>query len=235
VARTLQVGLLPGGQAPNLAGGYVAGRDEAVRSAGRARDVDDMRAAPGEDVSCAVALVNTRHMSAGTEVDLLADAATAGRWLAKRGLLPGEAAPADPDDDANPIAERLRVLREAVRTLFAARFDGGPPPAADLALVNATLADAPLIPFLIWDGAGPRRGERPAGADPLALALARVASDALAVLTESGGSRPELAPCAAHGCIRWFLRTHAARQWCSNRCGDRVRAARHYARRRAQP
>ena len=35
VARTLQVGLLPGGQAPDLAGGYVAGRDEAVRSAAR--------------------------------------------------------------------------------------------------------------------------------------------------------------------------------------------------------
>jgi predicted RNA-binding Zn ribbon-like protein len=198
------------------------------------RHVDDMQAAPGEDVSCAVALVNTRQMRAGAEVDLLADAAMAGQWLTKRGLLPGAALPGDPVDDADAMAERLRVLREALRTLFAARFDGGQPSAADLALVNATLANAPLIPSLTWDGAGPRRGERPAGADPLAVALARVASDALAVLTASDGARPELARCAAHGCIRWFLRTHAARQWCSNRCGDRVRAARHYARRRTE-
>jgi len=34
-------------------------------------------------------------------------------------------------------------------------------------------------------------------------------------------------------CQRFFLRTHARRQWCSTRCGDRVRAARAYARKRA--
>ncbi|MGA9832915.1 MAG: CGNR zinc finger domain-containing protein [Trebonia sp.] len=50
------------------------------------------------------------------------------------------------------------------------------------------------------------------------------------MLTDPAG--PEPAPCGAHGCVRWFLRTHAARQWCSDRCGDRVRAARHYARHR---
>jgi predicted RNA-binding Zn ribbon-like protein len=154
--------------------------------------------------------------------------AVAGRWLTERGLLP-----AGPDADADAGYGRLRGLREAVRGLFAARFDGGRPSAADLAVVNAALLAAPLIPLLYWDEDGPRCGERLAGTDPVAVALARVASDALAVLTAPDG--PELAPCAAHGCIRWFLRTHAARQWCSNRCGDRVRAARHYARRRPAP
>jgi len=208
------------------------------------RDMDNMPAAPGEDVSCAVALVNTRRMSAGSEVDVLADPVTSGQWLTERGLLAGRPGPAGPDaaPDAGPdggtdgapdcTAARLRALREAVRALFAARFDGRQPGPADLALVNAALLAAPLIALLAWDEAGPRRGERPAGADPLAVALARIANDALAVLTAPDG--PELAPCAAHGCIRWFLRTHAARQWCSNRCGDRVRAARHYARLRTQ-
>ncbi|WP_420708502.1 CGNR zinc finger domain-containing protein [Streptomyces sp. ERV7] len=27
------------------------------------------------------------------------------------------------------------------------------------------------------------------------------------------------------------MRSHAARRWCSDRCGNRVRAARHYAER----
>jgi predicted RNA-binding Zn ribbon-like protein len=58
--------------------------------------------------------------------------------------------------------------------------------------------------------------------------MARLAADAMALVT--GPEAESLAPCLAHGCTRWFVRTHAARQWCSNRCGDRVRAARHYAR-----
>jgi predicted RNA-binding Zn ribbon-like protein len=167
-------------------------------------------------------------MRAGAEVDMLSDAAAASRWLRERGLLPDEARLDEPDAGAT----RLRALREAVRALFAASSDGGQPPPANLAEVNAALLRAPLIPVLAWDEAGPRRGQGVADADPVDVALARVASDALAVLTAPDG--PELAPCAAHGCIRWFLRTHAARQWCSNRCGDRVRAARHYARRRTE-
>ncbi|MFH7335295.1 CGNR zinc finger domain-containing protein [Streptomyces sp. KHY 26] len=38
--------------------------------------------------------------------------------------------------------------------------------------------------------------------------------------------------CAAHGCERFFLRSHGARRWCTTRCGNRVRAARAYAARR---
>lgn len=197
-------------------------------------NMEDVQAAPGEDVSAAVALVNTRHMRGGAEIDVLSDAGAARRWLTDRGLLPrsGSSRPAD-GIDATDMG--LVALREAVRALFAANFAGDQPRPADVARVNAALARAPLIPMLAWDDAGPRRGEQlaGAGADPVAVALARIASDAVAVLTTADGPQP--APCAAHGCIRWFLRTHAARQWCSNRCGDRVRAARHYARRRTQP
>jgi len=179
--------------------------------------------APGEEISSALALVNTRLMRGGQQADLIADPATAGGWLAGRGLIPAGAAVTGAD------AVRLRELRELVRTLFAARAEGRVPAVGDVGVLNAALAAAPPVPALAWDESGTRRAEgTPPQAGMVTVALARLAGDALDLLTASGD--PEPAPCGAHGCIRWFLRTHAARQWCSTRCGDRVRAARHYAR-----
>jgi predicted RNA-binding Zn ribbon-like protein len=180
--------------------------------------------APGEDTSSALALVNTRLIVAGQPADLIRDAASAGDWLAERGLLPRGAALRDAD------AARLGAFRETTRALFSARAEGRAPAPDDVSLFNAVLAAAPLAPALAWDDGGPRRDEQLLGpvAEPAGVALARLAGDALGLLTRAGGPSP--APCGAHGCIRWFLRTHAARQWCSDRCGDRVRAARHYVR-----
>ena len=179
---------------------------------------------PGEDASCALALVNTRHLRSGRPTDLLADPARAAEWLAERGLLPRGTALSDLG------TRRLVVLREAVRGLFAARAGQRAPAAGDVASLNAALAAAPVVPALTWDEAGPQQNEQMLAADPFPAAIAQFARDALRVLTDPAGPQP--APCGAHGCIRWFLRTHAARQWCSDRCGDRVRAARHYARHR---
>ena len=179
----------------------------------------------GEDASSAVALVNTRYLQSGQPADLLADPARAAEWLAERGLLSRGTALPDPD------TARLVALREAVRGLFAAKAEQRVPAVDDVTLLNAALAAAPVVPALTWDEAGPHRREHALpGAGPCTVAIARLARDALRVLTDPAG--PEPAPCGAHGCVRWFLRTHAARQWCSDRCGDRVRAARHYARHR---
>jgi predicted RNA-binding Zn ribbon-like protein len=178
---------------------------------------------PGEDVSCALALVNTSHMRSGQPADLLAGPAQAAGWLAGRGLLPRGTPLSDPD------TARLAALREAIRGLFSARAGQRAPAAGDVATLNAALAAAAVTPALTWDEAGPHQTEQaPAAAGAFPAAIARLARDALRVLTDPAG--PEPAPCGAHGCVRWFLRTHAARQWCSDRCGDRVRAARHYAR-----
>jgi predicted RNA-binding Zn ribbon-like protein len=182
--------------------------------------------APGEELSAALALVNTRLLAGAEPADLIAAAPRAGAWLTGRGLLPAGAGVGDGD------AARLRALREVIRTLFAARAGGDVPAADVVAVFNQALASTPVVAVLNWDGAAPRRDQAPAAAapDPVGVALTRLAADALTVLTSADGRLP--APCGAHGCIRWFLRTHAARQWCSDRCGDRVRAARHYARRR---
>jgi predicted RNA-binding Zn ribbon-like protein len=177
----------------------------------------------GEDASCALALVNTRHLRSGQPTDLLADPAGAAEWLAERGLLPRGTALSESG------TARLVVLREAVRGLFSAKAGQGDPDTGDVASLNAALAAAPVVPALTWDEAGPHQSDQEM-AGPFPAAAARLARDALRVLTDPAG--PEPAPCGAHGCVRWFLRTHAARQWCSDRCGDRVRAARHYARHR---
>jgi predicted RNA-binding Zn ribbon-like protein len=55
--------------------------------------------------------------------------------------------------------------------------------------------------------------------------MASLARDAIDVVSSDLGRL--VRPCEAHGCVRFFLREHARRRWCSTTCGDRVRAARH--------
>lgn len=59
--------------------------------------------------------------------------------------------------------------------------------------------------------------------------------DSLRVLNDALTSAPGVLRLhfKADSCDRIFLRTHARRQWCSTRCGHRMRAARAYARKRA--
>ena len=89
---------------------------------------------------------------------------------------------------------------------------------------------APTAELLAWD---PERGLHRTTGHPLDRltdhALALVAADAAALLT--GPDADKLSACGAGHCSRFLLRTHASRQWCSVRCGDRVRAARAYSRR----
>ncbi len=64
------------------------------------------------------------------------------------------------------------------------------------------------------------------GGVPLARAL--LAADAIDLV--AGPAHADLLACAAPGCVRLLLRDHPRRQWCSTRCGDRVRASRYYHR-----
>jgi predicted RNA-binding Zn ribbon-like protein len=173
-------------------------------------------AAPGEERSPALALVNTRRLNAGEEVDDLAEPRDATEWL-RRHELP--AATIGVDD-----LSRLTDLRAAVRELLAAVAEDRSPDARALETVNAAArADAAALQ-LAWP-AGPRRewhSTRPGSADEAMAALAR---DTIDVVTSDLGGL--VRPCEAHGCVRFFFREHARRRWCSTTCGDRVRAARH--------
>ncbi|MFH9470839.1 CGNR zinc finger domain-containing protein [Streptomyces clavifer] len=93
--------------------------------------------------------------------------------------------------------------------------------------VNEALTAVPTAPLLAWDGAqGMRRVQAHPTDQAVNHALATLAADLL-----TGPDADILAVCGSTPCDRFLLRTHGRRHWCSTRCGDRVRAARAYARR----
>ncbi|MET8852855.1 CGNR zinc finger domain-containing protein [Amycolatopsis sp. NPDC004625] len=165
-------------------------------------------AAPGEARSPALALVNTWRLTAGGPVDDLATPGDAAAWL---GVAAVE-------------LERLTDLRTAVRELLGALTEGRPPEATALETVNATARADAAAPQLTW-GEGPVRSWRSTRPGSFDAAVAALARDAIDVV--SGELGPLVRPCEAHGCVRYFVREHARRRWCSTTCGDRVRAARH--------
>ncbi|EPD61357.1 ABATE domain-containing protein [Streptomyces sp. HGB0020] len=181
---------------------------------------------PGEERYLSLALVNTRFALSHGTVDLLDDTEAAHLWLVRHELLPDRVAL------NGRQYGRLLGLREALRALFEAYGAQGRPAAEDLATLNTALAAAPSTPRLDWSADGPHRADVPDTANPAAAALSLLAEDATDLLT--GGEADQLTACAARGCTRWFLRSHAARRWCTTKCGNRVRAARAYAARKAR-
>ncbi|MFJ7775713.1 CGNR zinc finger domain-containing protein [Streptomyces yangpuensis] len=177
--------------------------------------------AAGEELSPSLALVNTRFRLPGGPYEALAEPSAARAWLTERGLVPAGRAlgPAQ--------AARLRDLREALRALFAARIGGTAPDPGRVAAVNAALAGCPPLRVLDWTAGDPARILRTAPSRPVDQALALLADDGIGLLTGEHADR--LAACGTPGCTRLMIRSHAARRWCSTRCGNRVRAARHAA------
>lgn len=181
---------------------------------------------PGEERYLSLALVNTRFALSHGTIDLLDDAEAAHLWLVRHELLPDRVVL------NGRQSGRLSGLREATRVLFEAYGDGRPPSAESLAILNSALAAAPSTPRLAWTADGPRRADAPDTGNPAAAALSLLAEDATDLLT--GAEAEQLTACAAQGCIRWFLRSHGARRWCTTKCGNRVRAARAYAAKRGR-
>ncbi|MFJ9784688.1 CGNR zinc finger domain-containing protein [Amycolatopsis sp. NPDC101161] len=173
------------------------------------KEANVVTAAPGEERSPALALVNTRRLTAGGEVDDLAEPRAAAGWLSL-------AAPLGADD-----LRRVTDLRAAVRELLAAVAEDREPAADAVETVNAAARADAAAPQLAW----PRREWRSTRPGTVDEALAALARDAIDVVT--GDLAPLVRPCEAHGCVRFFFREHARRRWCSTTCGDRVRAARH--------
>jgi predicted RNA-binding Zn ribbon-like protein len=179
---------------------------------------------PGERDHPSLALVNSRHISRTGMVDHLTTAQALGEWLAWRSLLDGPVAARDADLDA------ALALRDGTRELLVAAVGGRVPAPSAVAAVNAAAAVAPAAHQVRWDAdAGPVRTRSAPAASDVQRALAAIAEDAIALVCEH---RAELIACEAPGCVRLLLKDHPRRHWCSTRCGDRVRAARHYRRSR---
>ena len=186
-----------------------------------------LTAVPGAEEHPCLALVNSaserrggkRHDELGTP-----EAATA--WLLAHNLI-------TPDSVLYEHCQgRLAALRADLRDLFTARTTGDVPTTAAVHAVNRALTRAPGALLLRFDPAAgfTRSADHPV-TQVVEHVMAVIADDAASLLT--GDQASMLASCEADSCERFFLRTHARRQWCSTRCGDRVRAARAYSRKRA--
>ncbi len=177
--------------------------------------------APGAEQYLAVDFADSAYVLPGGHfIDLLGTPESANRWLAERGLAPADAGVQE------MCATQLRVLREHIRALFAARVAQQPVLPAALSAVNDALSRTPTAALLQWDEANGfyRTALCPPNVD---RALATLAADAADLLSGSGADF--LTTCESVPCNRYLIR-HGRRHWCSTRCGDRARAARAYAR-----
>jgi predicted RNA-binding Zn ribbon-like protein len=182
--------------------------------------------APGEERSIALALVNTLHRRGRAIVDEMAGADALRDWLQER-------THATPDRTIGQAElERVRSLRDAIRALMHAAARGVEPPEQSLRIVNRASAGAPRVLALDWPAGGAARRRYVTDvSDPLDRATSEIATDAIELLTDQRGS--ELVECAGPGCVRFLLKDHPRRHWCSPSCGERARAARYYQRHRA--
>ncbi|MFJ7077682.1 CGNR zinc finger domain-containing protein [Streptomyces sp. NPDC098781] len=125
----------------------------------------------------------------------------------------------------------LAVREHTARALAHVRR-GERPPAEDIEALNEAQRAAPAISELGWDGTAvvvARR--RPSGSPGLRLA-AWLAESAAGLLADPAVE--QIRKCEADDCVMLFVPTNPRRRWCSAaRCGNRMRVARHYQRRKA--
>jgi predicted RNA-binding Zn ribbon-like protein len=176
----------------------------------------------------AIELANTLFTDGGRPLDALTTPAALTRWMeanAERIGLPL------PRRLGTGELERTRELRTIIRALLATAVDSDPPPAATIRRLNQLAALAPFAARLDWRAGEPPKAHVSLGtAGRLDALLALLAQGAIDVLGGSGAGR--LRRCEAPGCINYYLKDHPRRGWCSPKCGNRVRVARHYQRRR---
>ncbi|TDE42591.1 zf-CGNR multi-domain protein [Nonomuraea mesophila] len=175
----------------------------------------------------ALDLVNTRFcLPSHVAHDALATAQGLDAWLAKQAgrLTPPDVSPG-PDDLA-----AVRDLRGHVERALEAARQATPPPPEAIAELNHALRAAPAYPCLDVRGAVLRRGTARDGT-PLDRLLAELAEAAVALLTDPDVGK--VRGCEGPGCRLLFLPAHPRRRWCSpDLCGNRVRVARYYRRRK---
>ncbi|GAA1578570.1 CGNR zinc finger domain-containing protein [Kribbella sancticallisti] len=179
----------------------------------------DPRPLNGEPVS--MDLLNTVWVDGGRHHDLLDTADGLETWLSGQ-TFPGATLSGVTTETAR---KRLIELREVLRTVVAAQLAGQPNAAAQ-AQLNKRLGRGRLIRSL-----GPTGPEvTPAVDDPADL-LPWLAADDYLRLLEQDPTR--IRACAHPDCVLHFYDTSrkANRRWCSmSGCGNRAKAARHYAR-----
>jgi predicted RNA-binding Zn ribbon-like protein len=144
------------------------------------------------------------------------------RWLAGSDL--GSA--------AGGMALRLgefRELREAVVAVLEGVAAGSAPPPTAVERINDTGALVPFAPRLETVDGRPVAIDEPSVGDRANDVLAAIARSAIRLAGSSEAARLRRCP----ACRGFFLASRPDRIWCGASCGNRVRVARHHARRRA--
>lgn len=180
--------------------------------------------APGAGEHSSLALANSIvTLPGGKRIDELSDPENATAWLVSHALVP---------EGVGLLAYcqlQLTGLREHLRGVLTSHTAGVAPDLRALEAVNRALTAVPSAALLRYD---PGEGLLRVSSHPVTQlvdhAMAHIAEDAAALLTGSDAAR--VARCASAPCDRFMVRTHARRQWCSERCGARQRAHRAYAR-----
>ena len=140
-------------------------------------------------------------------------------------------------DPSREELDEARLLRDSLRRLAAFRIDD-PRPAAQspiqdvdeaVAAVNRATTHRPYPQLTVQHRQLQSTYSR--HASPTRTALAELAHAAVDLL--AGPRAADLRACHAPGCVLYFLKSHPRRAWCSEACGNRARAARHYQRVRA--
>jgi predicted RNA-binding Zn ribbon-like protein len=168
----------------------------------------------------ALALANT-----AASADALATPAALTAWLSvhEQGLGPAD------DEVALRLAD-FRALRSAIREAVSSTVHGASPSADSVRTLNEASAAVPTA-LALEDGPDvPVRIERvTASPSRTVQVLATIARSAIELL--GGSDRDRLRLCPATRCGTAFVASRSRQVWCSASCGNRMRVARHHARR----
>jgi predicted RNA-binding Zn ribbon-like protein len=159
----------------------------------------------------------------GTTRDLLASDDDLDRWLAlEADRLPRLARDAD-------RLSAFQALRDTLHEALSAAAASDPlPRRATVALNAASARSVGYVRLRVRRGAA--TAELAGSGTPLDRALSTIARSAIELL--AGPDRERLRVCPAPSCGMFYL-GRPDQEWCSVPCGNRARAARHYAQRRA--
>jgi predicted RNA-binding Zn ribbon-like protein len=186
------------------------------------------------DLEAFLELVNTLEYSDGEPQEHLQSAADAVEFFASRGLAHREALVevAAHSHAGEDRLERVHAVRSAAREVWDAIVEHRSPDRDAVERVNAGLRHPPLVELtLSGDGCGV--GHRHVG-DPWDEAITRTLEPFVAAVAAGDVDRFRI--CANDGC-RWVFRDESRagrRRWCDmSSCGNRAKAARFRARRKA--
>jgi len=177
---------------------------------------------PAEPI--AVRLINTVWTDGTVIHDALKTPADLRAWLQDTGL-PDHPVGAEDLRDVRLLRDALRELAVFVTHDERSRVVTGMSQQDAVAIVDRAMHAASVTDRLVLTPAGVTL-ESVVDAPPVAAAMAAVARDGVALLTD-----PTRSLCACHEpCVLFFVRDHPRRKWCTPEHSNRDRAARHYER-----